>query len=123
MIDSFFQRWILSLKCPFFQFLHPFFNPGRNRIKIILRNTVSCQNFLCKQILMPKFGEVMEEGTLIEWKKKEGDAVEKGEVVLEIETDKANTDVESTATGIIQQILVQEGQTVAVNTPLALIDE
>jgi len=75
------------------------------------------------EILMPKFGEVMEEGTLIEWKKKEGDAVEKGEVVLEIETDKANTDVESTATGIIQQILVQEGQTVAVNTPLALIDE
>jgi len=75
------------------------------------------------EILMPKFGEVMEEGTLIEWKKKEGDAVTKGEVILEIETDKANTDVESTATGIIQQILVQEGQTVAVNTPLALIDE
>ena len=74
------------------------------------------------EFLMPKFGEVMEEGTLIEWKKKEGDAVEKGEVVLEIETDKANTDVESTATGIIQKILVQEGETVAVNTPLALIE-
>ena len=78
---------------------------------------------MATEILMPKFGEVMEEGTLIEWKKKEGDAVTKGEVILEIETDKANTDVESTATGIIQQILVQEGQTVAVNTPLALIDE
>jgi len=73
------------------------------------------------EFLMPKFGEVMEEGTLIEWKKKEGDAVEKGEVVLEIETDKANTDVESTATGIIQKILVQEGETVPINTPLALI--
>ena len=73
------------------------------------------------EFLMPKFGEVMEEGKLIEWIKKEGDAVEKGEVVLEIETDKANTDVESTATGIIQKILVQEGETVAVNTPLALI--
>ena len=74
------------------------------------------------EFLMPKFGEVMEEGKLIEWVKKEGDAVEKGEVVLEIETDKANTDVESTATGIIQKILVQEGETVAVNTPLALIE-
>jgi pyruvate/2-oxoglutarate dehydrogenase complex dihydrolipoamide acyltransferase (E2) component len=74
------------------------------------------------EFLMPKFGEVMEEGKLIEWIKKEGDAVEKGEVVLEIETDKANTDVESTATGIIQKILVQEGETVAVNTPLALIE-
>ena len=74
------------------------------------------------EFLMPKFGEVMEEGKLIEWKKKEGDTVEKGEVVLEIETDKANTDVESTATGIIQKILVQEGETVAVNTPLALIE-
>ena len=76
---------------------------------------------MATEILMPKFGEVMEEGTLIEWKKKEGDAVEKGEVVLEIETDKANTDVESTATGIIQQILVQEGETVPINTLLALI--
>ena len=74
------------------------------------------------EFLMPKLGEVMEEGKLIEWIKKEGDAVEKGEVVLEIETDKANTDVESTATGIIQKILVQEGETVAVNTPLALIE-
>ncbi len=74
------------------------------------------------EFLMPKFGEVMEEGTLIEWKKKDGDPVEKGEVILEIETDKANTDVESTATGIIQKILVQEGETVDINTPLALIE-
>ena len=74
------------------------------------------------EFLMPKFGEVMEEGTLIEWKKKEGDTVEKGELVLEIETDKANTDVESTATGVIQKILVQEGETVPINTPLALIE-
>ena len=76
---------------------------------------------MATEILMPKFGEVMEEGTLIEWKKKEGDTVEKGEVVLEIETDKANTDVESTATGVIQKILVQEGETVPINTLLALI--
>ena len=75
------------------------------------------------ELLMPKFGEVMEEGKLIEWIKKEGDAVEKGEVVLEIETDKANTDVESIATGILQKILVQEGETVPINTPLALIAE
>lgn len=75
------------------------------------------------EILMPKFGEVMVEGKLLEWKKKEGDAVERGEVVLEIETDKATVDVESTATGIIQKILVQEGETVPINTPLALVAE
>ena len=75
------------------------------------------------EFLMPKLGEVMEEGKLIEWKKKEGDAVEKGEMILEIETDKATVDIESTATGILQKILVQEGEEVSINTPLALIEE
>ena len=75
------------------------------------------------ELLMPKFGEVMEEGTLLKWKKNEGDAVEKGEVILEIETDKATTEVESTAMGTVQKILVQEGETVPVNTTLALINE
>lgn len=75
------------------------------------------------EILMPKFGEVMEEGKLLAWKKKEGDVVEDGEIILEIETDKAAVDVESTATGIIRKILVQEGETVSINTPLALVAE
>ncbi len=75
------------------------------------------------EFLMPKLGEVMEEGKLIEWKKKEGDAVEKGEMILEIETDKGVVEIESTATGILQKILVQEGETVPINTPLALITE
>jgi len=75
------------------------------------------------EFLMPKLGEVMEEGKLIEWKKKEGDAVEKGEMILEIETDKATVDIESTATGILRKILVQEGEEVPINTPLALIAE
>ncbi len=75
------------------------------------------------EFLMPKLGEVMEEGILIEWKKKEGDAVEKEEIILEIETDKGVVEIESTATGILQKILVQEGETVPINTPLALIAE
>lgn len=74
------------------------------------------------EFLMPKLGEVMEEGILIEWKKKEGDAVEKEEIILEIETDKGVVEIESTATGILQKILVQEGETVPVNAPLALIE-
>lgn len=75
------------------------------------------------EFLMPKLGEVMEEGILIEWKKKEGDAVKKEEIILEIETDKGVVEIESTATGILQKILVQEGETVPINTPLALIAE
>jgi len=75
------------------------------------------------EFLMPKLGEVMEEGTLIEWKKKEGDAVAKDESILEVETDKGVMEIESTATGVIEKILVQQGETVAVNTPLALIAE
>lgn len=75
------------------------------------------------EILMPKFGEVMEEGTLLEWKKKVGDAVKNGEIILEVETDKARIDVESTATGTLQEILVLEGETVPIKTPLALIEE
>jgi pyruvate dehydrogenase E2 component (dihydrolipoamide acetyltransferase) len=74
------------------------------------------------EFLMPKLGEVMEEGKLIEWKKKEGDAVTKGEPILDVETDKAVAEIESTATGVIQKILVQEGETVPINTPLALIE-
>ena len=76
---------------------------------------------MAKEFTMPMLGEVMEEGTLLEWKKKEGDAVKRGEVILEVETDKAVMEIESTATGILEKILVQEGETADVNAVLALI--
>lgn len=64
----------------------------------------------------------MEEGFVLAWKKQEGEAVEKGEIILEIETDKAIAEVESPVSGVVTKILVPEGETVPVNTPLAVIE-
>jgi pyruvate dehydrogenase E2 component (dihydrolipoamide acetyltransferase) len=77
---------------------------------------------MATQLLMPMLGEVMEEGRVVAWRKREGDPVAQGEIVLEIETDKAMMDVESTASGVLKRILVPAGATVPVNTPLALIE-
>ncbi|HUV08723.1 MAG TPA: biotin/lipoyl-containing protein [Spirochaetia bacterium] len=74
------------------------------------------------ELTMPMLGEVMEEGVVLSWKKQEGEAIEKGEIILEIETDKAVAEVESPASGVVKKILVQEGETVPVNTPLAVIE-
>ena len=71
---------------------------------------------------MPMLGEVMEEGRIVAWLKEEGDSVERGENLLEVETDKAVMEVESTATGVLKKILVPEGETVPVNAPLAVIE-
>lgn len=74
------------------------------------------------ELTMPMLGEVMEKGTVVLWKKAEGETVAKGEVILEVETDKAIMGVESPAAGVLRRILVPEGGTVPVNTPLALIE-
>jgi len=69
-----------------------------------------------------KPGMGIEEGTVLRWLKVVGDQVEKGEVIAEIETAKATQEVEAPGSGKIVQILAPEGATVAVNTPLALIE-
>ncbi len=74
------------------------------------------------QFQMPMLGEVMEEGLIANWLKQEGDPVERGENILEVETDKALLEVESTASGVLKQILVPVGDTVPINTTLALIE-
>ena len=74
------------------------------------------------EFTMPKLGEVMEEGTIITWRKKEGDPVEKGEVLLDVETDKATIEVESHTSGIIKTLLIKEGETVPINTAIAQIE-
>ena len=71
---------------------------------------------------MPMLGEVMEEGCIVAWLKKEGDTVEQGEMIVEVETDKATYEIESPASGVLKEILVPEGETVPVNTPLAVIE-
>lgn len=75
------------------------------------------------EFTMPKLGHLMEEGIIAGWNKKEGDRVEKGELLLNVETDKAVIDVESNVSGVIKKIIVPAGETVAVNAPIAIIDE
>ncbi|MFA7431191.1 MAG: pyruvate dehydrogenase complex E1 component subunit beta [Rhodospirillaceae bacterium] len=74
------------------------------------------------QILMPALSPTMTEGKLAKWLKKEGDAVESGEIIAEIETDKATMEFEAADDGILGKILVAEGtEGVAVNTPIAML--
>ena len=77
---------------------------------------------MATEFKMPMLGEVMEEGRIVVWHKKEGDRVERGENLLEVETDKATMEVESTVSGVLQKILVAAGETVPVNATLALIE-
>ncbi|MCL8385185.1 MULTISPECIES: pyruvate dehydrogenase complex E1 component subunit beta [Xanthobacter] len=74
------------------------------------------------EVLMPALSPTMEKGNLTKWVKKEGDTVKSGDVLAEIETDKATMEVEAVDEGILGKILVPEGaQDVAVNTPIATI--
>lgn len=72
-------------------------------------------------VIMPKLGFDMAEGTLVRWVKPLGVGVSKGDVLAEIETDKATVEVESNFTGVMNQYLVEEGSVVPVNTPIAII--
>jgi pyruvate dehydrogenase E1 component beta subunit len=74
------------------------------------------------QVLMPALSPTMTEGNLAKWHKKEGDTVKAGEVIAEIETDKATMEVEAVDEGVLGKILISEGsQNVAVNTPIAVL--
>jgi len=73
-------------------------------------------------VLMPQLGETVAEGTVAAWHKKQGDTVEKNEVLLDVETDKAATEVPAPVAGVITSVLVPEGKTVDVGTVLAVIE-
>jgi pyruvate dehydrogenase E2 component (dihydrolipoamide acetyltransferase) len=73
------------------------------------------------QVSMPKLGLTMEEGTVVEWLKAQGDAVERGEPLFVLETDKLTLEAEAPESGTLGQILVQAGTTVPTGTPVALI--
>src|SRR5580700_356527 len=76
-------------------------------------------------ILMPALSPTMTEGTLTRWLKKEGEPIKAGDVIAEIETDKATMEVEAVDEGVLGKILVEDGtENVAVNAPIAvLVDE
>src|SRR3974390_3441524 len=74
------------------------------------------------EVLMPALSPTMEKGNLAKWLKKEGDTVKSGDVIAEIETDKATMEVEAVDEGTLGRILVPEGTNdVLVNTPIAMI--
>jgi pyruvate/2-oxoglutarate dehydrogenase complex dihydrolipoamide acyltransferase (E2) component len=74
------------------------------------------------ELKMPPAGMGITEGTVIRWLKSKGDVVNEGEVLAEIETAKAITEVSSPITGSLQEILLQEGETAEINTTIALLE-
>src|SRR5271154_2709184 len=76
---------------------------------------------MAKDILMPLLSPSMTEGTVVKWIKKEGDAVKAGEVIAEVETDKATMDLEAFDSGILRKILIQEGAKVPVQSRIGII--
>ena len=71
-------------------------------------------------VRLPKLGKAMEEGTIVNCLIKEGDKVSKGDIIFEVETDKATLEVEAPESGFVRHILIGDCETVAVNTPLAV---
>ena len=73
------------------------------------------------EITMPRLSDTMEEGTIARWLKHAGDEVKKGDILAEIETDKATMELEAYEAGTLEQILVQEGETVPIGQAVAII--
>src|SRR6188474_2283171 len=74
-------------------------------------------------VVMPQMGESIAEGTIVRWIKKVGDAIERDEPLFEISTDKVDAEIPSPAAGVLSEIRVKEGETVPVNSIVALIGE
>ncbi len=73
------------------------------------------------EVNMPRFSDTMQEGTISRWLKHQGDTIKKGDILVEIETDKANMELESYDSGVLERILVQEGETVPIGQLIAVI--
>jgi pyruvate dehydrogenase E2 component (dihydrolipoamide acetyltransferase) len=73
------------------------------------------------EVNMPRLSDTMQEGTITRWVKRVGDEVKRGDILAEVETDKANMEVEAYDVGILEQVIVQEGQTVPIGQVIAII--
>ncbi|HEU4487968.1 MAG TPA: biotin/lipoyl-containing protein, partial [Actinomycetota bacterium] len=78
---------------------------------------------MATEIKMPQLGESVVEGTITKWLKQEGDSVDEDELLVEVSTDKVDSEVPSSASGTVQKILVPEGETVKVGTAIAVVGE
>ncbi len=78
---------------------------------------------MAETISMPKLGFDMAEGLLVRWVKQVGETINKGDVLAEIETDKATVEVESSASGVVLELIVDQGTMVPVNAPIAIVGQ
>src|SRR5512135_2035066 len=96
-------------------------------VVVILPDSVSpWQNEVLKmatEITMPKLSDTMEEGTLISWRKSVGEKVERGDIIAEVETDKANMELEAFVSGVLLETRFKAGDIVPVGTVIALVGE
>src|SRR5262249_56990860 len=76
---------------------------------------------MAHEIVLPQWGMEMQDATVVRWLKQEGDAVREGEPLVELETAKIATELESTASGVVAHILVPEGAIVPIRTVLAIV--
>src|SRR5512135_2463133 len=76
---------------------------------------------MAETITMPKLGFDMQEGILVRWVRNEGENITKGEVLAEIETDKATVEVESSASGVVRRLLVDQGAVVPIGAAIAIV--
>src|SRR6185312_12090483 len=79
------------------------------------------EEFIVAEIIVPELAESITEGTIAQWLKQPGDTVEKGEFIVELETDKVNVEVISEEAGVVQQHLAAEGDTVQVGQVIAIV--
>src|SRR5204862_7709880 len=77
---------------------------------------------MSEEVKMPQMGESIAEGTIVKWLKKVGDSVKRDEPLFEISTDKVDAEIPAPSSGVLSEIMVQEGETVAVNTVVAVIN-
>ncbi|RLI34215.1 hypothetical protein DRO53_04110 [Candidatus Bathyarchaeota archaeon] len=78
---------------------------------------------MVKEVVMPKLSSTMKEGRIVKWLKKEGEKVQAGEPIVEIEAEKVTTKVEAPVSGTLEKILAPEGSTIPPGQPIALIRE
>lgn len=72
-------------------------------------------------VLMPRLSDTMTEGIVVQWRKQEGESVQRGDVIAEVETDKATMEIEAYDSGVLTRILAEPGSTVPIGEPIAVI--
>src|SRR3954447_2499768 len=76
---------------------------------------------MAEEIVMPRLSDTMEEGTVAQWLKHEGDEIKTGDIILTVETDKATMELPAYSDGVLAKILVQEGTTVPLGAPIGIM--